>query len=191
MIDHKYKFIFIHVPKTGGTSIESIFNDSIKLKKLKGPSDGNDFAGKHKRATTLRKEHPEEFDSYFKFSIVRNPWDQEVSAHVFHKKIKINNLSFKERVIKRHLSDRSLLKPSNMLFDDDGNNLMDFIGRFENLQEDFNFICDKIQVPRKQLPYINKVKRDHYSNFYDEETKNIIAESYSKEIEYFGYKFEN
>ena len=70
-----------------------------------------------------------------------------------------------------------------------GKVLTDFIGRFENLQEDFNTVCDKIEIPQHQLPHCNKTNHKHYTEYYDAELREIIANRFREDIEYFGYKF--
>ena len=185
MINHKHKCIFIHINKCGGTTIDTLFA---------GRFDG------HKKAFEYKQSTPNIFDNYFKFTFVRNPWDRVVSF--YHYQIKRNwdfypfneTISFDNFVKNwlRHMRGQTSLATHPCyawISDKDDNLLVDFIGRFENFQEDFNVVCDKIGIAKKQLPHQNKSKHKHYTEYYDDETKQIVAEKYAKDIEYFGYKF--
>ena len=191
IISKKHNFIYIAVPKTGTHTIHNAFlkldDEAIFVEgKNKDRKDRvNQSLYKHIKGSSLKVEI-ENYDTYFKFGFVRNPWDVVVSWVHYG----------------GHSMDEGWATPTNLkkfpkyywdsqcewLFAGD-RCLVDFIGRFENLQEDFNIVCDKIGIPRQELPCRNPTKHKHYTEYYDDETRQIVAEKYAKDIEYFGYEF--
>ena len=153
-------------------------------------------------------------EDYFSFTFCRNPFDRLVSDfkfqgriqwnfHRLYRKYKFNFKNFVKYLVAsdlkfsvhRHSSQASFYKGLPREMDKTWDMLqfldrqVDFIGRFETLQEDFNTICDKIGIPRQELPHKNATKHKHYTEYYDDETRQIVAEKYAKDIEYFGYEF--
>lgn len=146
------------------------------------------------------------YSDYLIFVVSRNPWDKFVSAWKYLQKplpkvvesTLIKGLSLKETALNlpqyqtgpaghdyRHITRNQV----DILIDKSGKFIADVVIKFEKLQEGFNVVCDKIGIPRQQLPHHNRTEHKHYTEYYDEETKQIIAEKYAKDIEYFGYKF--
>jgi len=175
MINHEYKVLFIHVIKTGGVSIATALNMEQKQN--------------HSRASKIKKEVGESVWNYYcKFSFVRNPFDKIVSQYHYNRsEFGFQNSTFKEYVKAWNAGKKISAYPQYQRFYI--NEKLDFIGRFENLQEDFDTLCDKIGVPHQKLPHENKTNHKHYTEYYDDETREIVAEKYAKDIEYFGYKF--
>ena len=68
--------------------------------------------------------------------------------------------------------------------------LFDFLIKFENLQEDFNKVCQILNIPKKILPKENSGNKKHYKEYYNSESFDIVSEKFSKDIETFNYKFE-
>ena len=190
MISHNYKYIFIHVPKCAGTSIEKYL---LNLEGIKRPErlsllPQNIQNQYHLDSGIKGHAFHEEFDitfreKYFSFTFVRNPFDKVASEYNWDPQFK--NISFLEFLkTPKNWNIRHVNKQVEFI-----DKHIDFIGRFENLQEDFETVCDIIEIPRQELPHKNKSKHKHYTEYYDDETKQIVAEQYAKDIEYFGYKF--
>jgi len=201
IVSHKKKFVFIHIPRTGGTSIRKCighFNEiPIWLHKSKLGKQTDQRLEKHVKAHTLFSVIGS-YNDYFKFGFVRNPWDWMLSIYLLIKKDKAdprnkmaNQVNFKEfvkifyeydpKVYPARDGQYSYLYSSNR-------QLVDFIGRFERLKQDFEKVCSKIGITAN-LPRINSTTHDHYRNYYDRYSRLLVAEMFSKDIEVFRYKF--
>lgn len=203
MILHKHKCIFIHIPKCAGTAVEISFTG----RQYTSWDRQNCIWRQHATATQVKEiylKDSKQFKEFHKFTFVRNPWSRAVSDYFWIKKdLKLSGTfksylllkdSFNDRRLKQpqsHLSTRAdhLLPQCNFILDKAGKPLVDFIGRFERIQQDFNIVCDKIGITRKELLHKNKTKHKHYTEYYDDETRQIVAEKYAKDIEYFGYEY--
>ena len=219
VISKQYKFAFIHIPKCAGTSIETAINSYCDKggfgynKQISGHIQHANC----QELCDLNMLSETQCNEYFKFAFVRNPWDRCVSEYVWRIKqfgnfingpVNVNNgvshpnytkdwvrqnVTFKDFVKQnfpyQELSYHQHMKPqSDYIYDSTGAEI-DFIGRFENLEKDFSFVCKKIFNKEILLPHKFKTNRTVYTEYYDEETKQIVAEKYAKDIEYFGYKF--
>ena len=144
---------------------------------------------------------PKNHTSYFKFVFVRNPYDRMVSNWKMFSntpfaidKIKSYSIDLVKNIEKINFKDflKMTLKLNNHHWDEQYyfiRSKPDFIGRFENLQEDFNKLCELTNLPKKELPYKNATQHSSYENYYDDETRAIVAKKYAKDIRTFNYKF--
>ncbi|WP_444998224.1 sulfotransferase family protein [Aliikangiella sp. IMCC44359] len=226
MVSNKFKCIFVHVPKTAGQSIELFFlkqhnlswaeKDQLLLNKNTDPGLGPSRLAHMKANEYHECGHitKQSFDQYFKFAFVRNPWERLVSEYL-HKKID-RHFSLKEFVFqalpeKNDFNDnyRHIIPQSEYLFDQNGQQLVNFIGRFENLSSDFNYICQQLNINNPTLPHrnsshsirrlllrkfrhlfsnTNRIKK-HYSQYYDEELYDHVGKIYAEDIRRFNYQF--
>jgi len=195
MICHKHRCIFIHIPRTAGTSIESSIRPDWNFKNFEEE--------KHILASTAKYLYKDYWDDYFKFSFVRNPWDRMVSMSKYKgfygceiKNNKLDISGYQKKFKKVEIDPRSKSKEenrdmvSNAVYLNILNEELDFIGRFENLREDYSEVCSIINC-KSELSHKEASDKKHkrYTEYYDQETREIVAQKYASDIEYFGYKF--
>lgn len=169
MICHHFNCVFVHIPKAAGQSIEKVFLDALDLTwdtrapLLLRPND-NIALGPRSLAHLTAREYvekkymtPEQFSRYFKFTFVRNPYARLVSTYVYFDYIdKFEFKDFLENTVAKNIQDRQFLPQIQFIQDDTGNILVDFVGKFENLQQDFDHVSDRVGLPRTRLPHANK-----------------------------------
>lgn len=187
---HRGEFLFVWINKTAGLSVARALGIDKK-------------SYNHYTAMELREiVGAEDFSSMFKFCFVRNPWDKVLSE--FHFRIWTSqneltaNTSFADWVRSTYVDrdpkyydwPKMFLPQLEWLTDEKGQIAVDFVGRFENLQNDFHKICDAIKMNRRTLPHENRSRECRsYASHYDSKTKAIVEEVFKADIEFFGYKF--
>ncbi len=204
MISHEHRCIFVHIPKTAGNSVNRVFRI--------GWQD-------HKDLARYRAElAPETFARYFKFAIVRNPWDRLFSDYNYQlkksrprdSKLFVFTASGSKRGFAEWV-ETALLAPTvydahtwggevsphihrwSPQFDWmslDGRIAVDFVAHLERLPVDFNVVCERLGLPPTRLPHRNRRLHFHYSHYYDRTTRELVAAYYARDIEEFGYEFE-
>lgn len=154
--------------------------------------------GQHFTAQEIRHEMPDDaFDTAFKFAFVRNPWDWQVSnyAYALHAPAHgqhdvIQELGSFDAYI-RYQYEEQAPSQSSFLDGDAGEELVDFVGRFETLEADFQTICAKIGV-KAELPFLNASKRrKDWRSYYTDETRDLVADLFAQDIERFGYRWDD
>ena len=201
MISLQKRFLFVHIPKTAGNSIQSVLRDysEDELVALRAEQDGIERFGlrnpkyRIKKHSTLSEYYDalgdEQFRSLYKFTCVRNPWDRMVSYYFTptQKPETWNRKKFRETISKA-VSVSDYLRLDNSEGDPFAN--VDCIMRFENLAADFRTLCNAIGISPPALPQYNRSNREHYSKYYDDELRELVRARFAAEIERFNYKFE-
>ena len=101
---------------------------------------------------------------------------------------KVIKMNFDEYII--YQAKRFDAHQINMLADKNGKLQMDFIGKFENLQEDWDYICTKLGIKNKELSNRKKAPSLNYDDYYNVENKDLVAKLWKKDIDIFGYNYE-
>ena len=206
LISRKYAFIFIHIYKNAGTSITQALlpfavneweqKAHIILKKIGISYFDQQPYDDHLTASELVSRIGKSFfDKYFSFAIVRNPWDWQVSLYTYmlkntkhyqHELITGFN-GFDEYIEWRCTQEVGYQR--DFVYSEDGELLVDFVGRFEHLEDDFQHICSQIGISTS-LPKSNVSNTKPYQDFYNEKTKELVKLTFEPDISTFNYEFD-
>jgi hypothetical protein len=137
-----------------------------------------------------------QFESYFKFGFVRNPWDRVVSLYERNEAVQMKDkMAFEQFVEWIQYSSATCIHSSphryqlDWFVDPNGTVLADFIGKFERLEQDWAIVAEKVRITG-QLPHRRANPRArHYTEYYNARTRELIANKFRIDIEHFGYEF--
>lgn len=205
LFSRERRVLFVHIQKTGGKTIEHIlYQRTPDLQKVLGMHDHAKWA--------KPQMPPDVWDSLFKFAFVRNPWDrlvswysmirQSVGAQPPHERNKLrqyvldNAPTFTDFIVRctATITENGgvksfLFNQLDYITDEQGNVIVDFVGKYENFVPDLQLVLDRLDIDC-DIPHANPSRHDHYSHYYTDETRQIVAERYARDIAYFGYQFE-
>ena len=229
MICSPFNCIFVHIPKTAGRSVEAFFMNKLGLNRKNqadreklliidndDPAKGTEKLSHLSAVEYVQCGHisPQEFSGSYKFSFVRNPWARLLSEYRYRNYL--SHRSFKDFVMNklpppgRDDKYRHIMSQTEMLYDESGKLLVDFVGKFETLQQDFDLVCQQLGFDESTLPHVNSSdkksrtsrrtlrnllyrngedKLSSYVDFYDAETQEFVTNLYRVDIENFGYNF--
>lgn len=217
LLSPKYRFLFIHIAKTGGTSVRAALEGlrwrdpwyypmflCSRLSHLSGHRIATKLP-RHAKVIAAKELLPKTyFDGLFKFAFVRNPWDLQVSSFHHIRRERPHHLggntTFEdflrwkldpERPYQYHL-DTSITPQSDYLIDLHGEILVDFIGRYERLHEDFASACARIGIRPPALPHARQAKdrKQDYRSYYTDATAELIATRFARDIALLEYRFD-
>jgi len=216
-ISHTLRTIFVHIPKTAGTSVEAVLgmhgdkpDIGIKPYFNQVRDEQRLYGGELQHLTAARIKAKlcgeATFSQYFKFTIVRNPWERLVSTcawtdQKWARGEELEPAPFDELV--RHLHQLFLaarhassplavshhLQPQYQYACDERlQPMVDFIARYENLEQDWRRICARLHI-NMGLPVRMRSHHRPYREYYNEDTRAMVAEVYARDAELFDYAF--
>lgn len=221
LLSKSRQFIFIHVPKVAGRSIQEAlrnyadwpadyivvtrmlrmlparFSQALIARGFIG--DARDSIPSyvyydHVRAWQLRDYLDQSYSSYFSFAFVRNPWDWNVSQYNY---ITNNPKNAAHRTVKELTFEEYLewwafartFQQSQFIRNKERNIIVDFVGRYETIDIDFNYVCQRLGI-KAALPHLNRTAHKDYRAYYTKKSIERVEQIHSDDVDLFGYSFD-
>ncbi len=212
LVNHKKKFIFFHLYKCGGKSLRKVLNEEINgSEELQGVhSLPRDMRFHFEKNLSLKK-----YDSYYKFTIIRNPFDFLVSTyfyakkhknHFMHIEIERRNMTMEEFIpyymnlriqhfkvapIGRPFGSNKVVTLMDWITDTNGDEIVDFIGKLEDIDKDQKIIFEKLGLPSQVIPVLDKsqIRENDYRQYYTDKSREMVEKYFAKDLKRFNYEF--
>lgn len=211
LLSYNPPFLFVHIDKAAGSSVQIALQPFAPLKRdnrlrrrlsLLGPLArianvyrAVEFPEHAPASAAKRCLPPEIYDGMFKFAFVRNPWDRLVSRYSYllrnegHPRHKlVSEMKGFEEYLEWEIR-RGKMFQYTYVTESSGKLIVDFIGYYERLQEDFAKACARIGV-RAELPKANASSHRDYRTYYTQKTRELVEWHYQRDVELFGYTFD-
>lgn len=224
LISHRYKFIFFSFPKTGSESVRKLLKPYSDIQGIPYWERSEDHPFYSHISPIEVKEifqnNSWDYDSYYKFTFIRNPWARLVSLYnmIYYTRPPTSIIGkIKARIHKRSIPAFNewlhATKPygsgaggpkdqrwqvygsyslENYILDGDGNELVDEVIKLEEIDERLPALLEKIDIPDHQdlvIPHANRRSSKKYSDYYDDESRELIYQRYKYDIAKFNYQF--
>jgi hypothetical protein len=217
LVSYHPPFMFVHIDKAAGSNIQHALRPFMKvtgrskLRRLPGLLGSLNRVGGLYRQLEFSEHAPAEkvrrclppavYDGLCKFAFVRNPWDRLVSRHAYllrktehgHSR-EVNDLGGFDAYLRWELARTGkkggMRHQADYILGPDGRLIVDFLGYFERLEDDFAEICRRIGIPASLPPPKTGKPRRDYRSFYNDETRELVAKAYARDIDLLGYTFD-
>ena len=208
IVSHSHKFIFFHVPKTGGHTVAhrlANFIEVVEPKREKTPKhvDKYHFAGMHKNMfNEATREEFLKYPDYFSFAFVRNPWDRAFAFFTSMRRsfpgpetitkenfeLEFDQLRAGNHRYQAHLASNQL---RHLEYDD---MCVTYIALFEDFEAEFETMTNVLSLPKDEIIYDVWENRSNFSNldyhdFYTQQNIDWVAEHSALDIKKFGYTY--
>ena len=210
VISFMRRFLFVHVYKAAGMSVEKALKpfdvraglvayapeDQRKLLQGLGFNPAILDMQRHTFAAEIRDALGSElFAGLFKFAFVRNPWDLQLSLYHFNLKhpefagdgAALKARDFEDFILSKDPKRRPDGQQRRFVVDRDGKSLMDFVGRFETLGADFAHVCERLNIEGLPLDHVNRTDHKPWQESYTRAMFEIVREIQAVDIATFGY----
>lgn len=206
MISDRHRCIFVHIPKCAGSTVEALLwphprNEADLWMGFVDEHHNKYQTGglQHLLASQIRQEvGRDRFDRYYKFSFVRNPFDRLVSQYAYMAKrpdLRAFVGMSEEAPFSEYLDliaqrvHVQWMPQSSFVHDDDGRNLVDFIGRFESFERDLGVVLEHLGIKVTEVPHQNRTERGAYQDYYSRADRERVESLYRDDLERFDYDY--